>query len=569
MAAALCAVGEGRRPTPVRKYVTKGQVEVLVFDEGESSLPAVRQDSTLHVWYVGRLPGGAVFDATRGKRPQSEPFEMALGQGKQIRGMEEGLQGLHVGARVELRIPNKMAYGQSAIPPGTGNMIPAGSDLRFEIDLLRVDGIALPEAQAAPPSSSVEQLLSHEEGPLPMLKTPAWLVGSELPAPAPEYISFCRHVQQFGLAFQGCGALARAEPLPRHTAYELEGWDGTQGGVICEDMTSQWPALKDWSLDYFRERFGGDRALVKWIGPIFPNENLWERPVLETSVAEYLDYVRALERCDPDCAEERAATCPRFYLNGWQVMLQHPELRRAVRLPGWLDDVTREIYWKQLQLVDGVQAALMGRKGAASVAELEARKEQVLRDDWELVKLFLSPKGSITRLHYDNGRAHAWLTQLKGRKLFVCYRPQDTEHLSPFTGDEGLRNASPIDPLEQGNEARWPGYAKATPLVGIVEEGETIMAPVGWWHYAVALTPSVTLMRNFWSHTNRHEIESRKEGDVAKVAAGVLQQGGNAKLKGQPLPVLEEFCRTHLFPKIKAQIAAEGDDNFAKLLGRT
>lgn len=27
--------------------------------------------------------------------------------------------------------------------------------------------------------------------------------------------------------------------------------------------------------------------------------------------------------------------------------------------------------------------------------------------DWDLTKIFMSPKGAITRLHYDNGGAHA------------------------------------------------------------------------------------------------------------------------------------------------------------------
>ena len=30
-----------------------------------------------------------------------------------------------------------------------------------------------------------------------------------------------------------------------------------------------------------------------------------------------------------------------------------------------------------------------------------------LRQDWDLTKVFISPKGAITRLHFDNGGAHA------------------------------------------------------------------------------------------------------------------------------------------------------------------
>ena len=37
-----------------------------------------------------------------------------------------------------------------------------------------------------------------------------------------------------------------------------------------------------------------------------------------------------------------------------------------------------------------------------------------LFQDWDLTKIFMSPKGAITRLHYDTGGAHAWLSQVQG-----------------------------------------------------------------------------------------------------------------------------------------------------------
>ena len=46
-----------------------------------------------------------------------------------------------------------------------------------------------------------------------------------------------------------------------------------------------------------------------------------------------------------------------------------------------------------------------------------------------LSKLFMGPMGTATRLHYDAGDAHAWLGQIQGRKLFVCFSPHDSKHL--------------------------------------------------------------------------------------------------------------------------------------------
>lgn len=41
----------------------------------------------------------------------------------------------------------------------------------------------------------------------------------------------------------------------------------------------------------------------------------------------------------------------------------------------------------------------------------------------------MGPPGTITRLHYDAGRAHGYLGQVIGRKLFVLYPPSDEPHL--------------------------------------------------------------------------------------------------------------------------------------------
>ena len=41
----------------------------------------------------------------------------------------------------------------------------------------------------------------------------------------------------------------------------------------------------------------------------------------------------------------------------------------------------------------------------------------------------MGPPGTITRLHYDAARAHGYLGQVIGRKLFVVYPPSDTPFL--------------------------------------------------------------------------------------------------------------------------------------------
>ena len=129
--------------------------------------------------------------------------------------------------------------------------------------------------------------------------------------------------------------------------------------------------------------------------------------------------------------------------------------------------------------------------------------------------------GCSTRLHFDNEHAHAWLTMVRGRKLFVCFPPTDSKYL--YSTLQGEECHSPIDPLAP-DHSTYPLYAKASPHTVILEEGETIMVPDGWWHYAVSLSPSVTVMRNFWSLVNmEHYVTGQAkliQNAIAKVKSG-------------------------------------------------
>ncbi|HEV2858725.1 MAG TPA: FKBP-type peptidyl-prolyl cis-trans isomerase [Solirubrobacterales bacterium] len=64
---------------------------------------------------------------------QGRPYTFRLGAGREIRGWEEGIEGMEVGDRRELVIPADLGYGgrrKGSIPPD--------SALVFVIDLLRV-----------------------------------------------------------------------------------------------------------------------------------------------------------------------------------------------------------------------------------------------------------------------------------------------------------------------------------------------------------------------------------------------------------------------------------------------
>lgn len=114
-------------------------VEDLVVGEG----PRADSGDVVTVHYTGWLPTGRQFDSSRDR---GEPFEVALGYGRVIRGWDEGVVGMRVGGQRRLVIPPALGYGAR----GRG-AIPANSTLVFDVELLGVEN-RVPEdgTEAAP-----------------------------------------------------------------------------------------------------------------------------------------------------------------------------------------------------------------------------------------------------------------------------------------------------------------------------------------------------------------------------------------------------------------------------------
>lgn len=82
------------------------------------------------VHYTGWLTSGKKFDSSVG----GKPFDFRIGNGDVIKGWEEGVSGMKVGGKRQLRIPPDLAYGKEGYP----GAIPANATLIFDIQLLGV-----------------------------------------------------------------------------------------------------------------------------------------------------------------------------------------------------------------------------------------------------------------------------------------------------------------------------------------------------------------------------------------------------------------------------------------------
>jgi histone arginine demethylase JMJD6 len=216
--------------------------------------------------------------------------------------------------------------------------------------------------------------------------------------------------------------------------------------VILTDAITRWPALRRWTPEFFRERYGSV--------PVDIDGKTWK-------LGEYID---ALLISSP---EQIAPYLRNQLIEPWipELMADITPLPRCVD-PNWLD------------------------------SRLLPTRERL-----RYLEIFIGGAGArFPILHYDGLHTHAWLMQVYGTKRYVVYSPDQTEFVYPFTGNES--NRSSIRDIEHPNLKRFPLFAKATPTVFDLHPGETLFVPSGWWHTVKLLSPSITISVNAANRPN-------------------------------------------------------------------
>lgn len=311
--------------------------------------------------------------------------------------------------------------------------------------------------------------------------------------------------------------LPNSVPIPRRSKLSpaatmhdhlLAGGEGTP--VVVSDAQQGWRAPSLWTLEFFEANYGDSELIANDMAPLRADDN----PPMQTvqcTLGQFIGYLTS-GRSHPLAARERGQP---FYGNSWCPFNDHPELCEHIARPYFVQDSMPE---------DSAESRRMSNN---------------------FTKIFLGPAQTVTRLHCDTFYTHAWLSQIQGRKQFILYPPSQAHLLHAVDAGNGGMNSS-FDPLAPDYE-RFPRARDATPYVAVCGPGDTILVPCCWFHHARALSPSVTLMRNFVNDVNvdrffgvylkkQQEQEKRRRQQQQPVQAGQQQQLQQQSREAVPQP---------------------------------
>ena len=148
------------------------------------------------------------------------------------------------------------------------------------------------------------------------------------------------------------------------------------------------------------------------------------------------------------------------------------------------------------------------------------RRGEVLRPDISLlgdlvtdeherpIQMLFGPKGALTPLHRDP--CSNLLAQVMGRKEWFVLPPYESQ-LVHSAG----KFYSPID-CEHPDLEKYPEFAGATVIHFVLEPGEVLFLPAGWWHQVRSLDLAISLSFENFAFANPSLIHKRKSLEEAR-----------------------------------------------------
>jgi peptidylprolyl isomerase len=118
------------KPIDIKMVTTPSGLKIQEIRVGTG--PSPKKGDTVVVKYTGWKPSGMPFDSC--DVPGMQPLEFPLGEGKVIKGWDEGIRTMKVGGKRRLTVPPELAYGEAGYVP----MIEPNLTLTFDVELLSI-----------------------------------------------------------------------------------------------------------------------------------------------------------------------------------------------------------------------------------------------------------------------------------------------------------------------------------------------------------------------------------------------------------------------------------------------
>ncbi len=235
--------------------------------------------------------------------------------------------------------------------------------------------------------------------------------------------------------------------------------------LVIRNATQTWPALKKWTFDYLKETVGDQ------VVPLYDSSKADPAKPINASAAEmkFGDYIDLIQKEPTDL----------------RIFLFDP-IKHAPKL---LDD-----YRSPTDLMGG------------------------FLDKYP--NMFFGGKGSITFLHYDIDLAHIFHTHFNGRKHVILFDNKWSERLYkiPFA-TYALEDYD----IEHPDYKQFPALDGVEGQEIILEHGDTLFMPTGYWHWMKYLDGSFSISLRAWDSSWAIKAKSlynlaiqRKFDDVMK-----------------------------------------------------
>ena len=191
--------------------------------------------------------------------------------------------------------------------------------------------------------------------------------------------------------------------------------------IITQNFAKNWPAIEKWSLDYLAEKCGHIDV-----------------PLYKETFAESGDYMKA-----------QKSTSFRDYLKLLSTTNEQYRMflfNIAKKMPGLRKDFTFSDFSKHY---------------------IKSKPF-----------LFFGNKGCHVDAHYDADMSHVFITQFLGQKTITLFKPEYSKMLyrHPLTVSTNVDIGNP-------NFSKYPLLKNITGYRCILNHGDTLFMPSGWWHY--------------------------------------------------------------------------------------